>query len=113
MHNIAVILQSDGTYRPAPIFDNGACLLSDTEMDYPMSEDPINLINTVKSKTIATRFQDQLDAIESLYPQQIRFNFSPQDVNRILEAEPFYPKDIKNRVRDIVLQQKQRCSYLF
>ena len=113
MHNIAVILQSDGTYRLAPVFDNGACLLSDTEMDYPMSEDPINLIHTVKSKTIAAGFQEQLDALENLYPQQIRFDFSPQDVNRILEAEPFYPQDIKNRIRDIVLQQKQRYSYMF
>ena len=113
MHNIAVILQSDGTYRLAPVFDNGACLLFDTEMDYPMTEDPIELIRTVKSKTIATSFQSQLDAIESLYPQQIQFYFTHQDVEQILRNEPYYPQEIKDRVRDVVFQQKSRYSYLF
>ena len=92
---------------------NGACLLSDTEMDYPMTEDPIELMKTVKSKTIATSFRSQLDAIESLYSQQIRLNFTHQDVEQILRNEPYYPQEIKDRVRDVVFQQKSRYSYLF
>ena len=33
MHNIAVLMKDDSTYRLCPVFDNGASLLSDTKMD--------------------------------------------------------------------------------
>lgn len=113
MHNIAVILQPDGRYRPSPVLDNGACLLSDTAMDYPLEEDIIDLLKRVKSKTISASFISQLDAVESLYPQQIYFCFTQRDVETILEKEPVYPASIKTRVRDILFQQMASYSYLF
>lgn len=42
-----------------PIFDNGAGLLSDTTMDYPIDEDIYKLIDSVSGKTISSDFYEQ------------------------------------------------------
>ena len=39
MHNIAVLMNGKGDYAYCPIFDNGAGLLADTTMDYPLDQD--------------------------------------------------------------------------
>ena len=36
-HNITVLMNGKGDYAYCPIFDNGAGLLADTTMDYPLS----------------------------------------------------------------------------
>ncbi|MDO4192235.1 MAG: hypothetical protein Q4D24_02945 [Erysipelotrichaceae bacterium] len=113
LHNIAVIQKPDGNCRLCPVFDNGASLMSDTEMDYPLSEDTNKLMKTVKSKTIAWDFQEQLDAVESMYPQQLYFHFTHQTVDQILAEEPYYPAEIKERVREIIYQQMRKYSYMF
>ncbi len=59
-HNIAVILCSDGTYRYCPIFDQGAALLADTTMDYPLNRDTYELLREVKAKTFCEDFEEQL-----------------------------------------------------
>ena len=38
MHNIGVLMDAEEKYHLCPIFDNGAGLLSDIQMDYPMEE---------------------------------------------------------------------------
>ena len=87
--------------------------MSDTEMDYPLEEDTISLMKTVKSKTIAWDFREQLDAIESMYPQQLHFHFTHRTVDQILNEEPYYPAEIKERVREIIYQQMKKYSYMF
>ena len=39
MHNIAILMNGKGDYAYCPIFDNGAGLLADTTMDYPLTGD--------------------------------------------------------------------------
>ena len=39
MHNVAVLMSQKGEFSYCPIFDNGAGLLSDTSMDYPLGTD--------------------------------------------------------------------------
>lgn len=51
-HNIAVLLDDMGVYHYCPVFDNGAALLSDTAMDYPMSEPVAGLMEEVRARTI-------------------------------------------------------------
>ena len=113
MHNIAVLLDPQGEYHYCPIFDNGCALLSDTTVDYPLGEDIIELILQVKSKTLSMDFDEQLDAVEKLYGQQIRFSFGRSEIERVLEDEPYYPREVKDRVREILLQQRRKYQYLF
>ena len=80
LHNIAVLVDEDNHYDYCPIFDNGASLLSDTTMDYPLSEDVYKLIDVPKSKTFCRDFEEQLDITEELYGENLHFNFTKKDV---------------------------------
>ena len=66
-HNIAVLMNGAGMFKYCPIFDNGGGLLSDTTLDYPLGEDPFDLIKEVQAKTVSSDFDEQLDASERLY----------------------------------------------
>ncbi len=112
-HNIAVISCPDGNYRLCPIFDQGASLLSDTTMDYPLGEDICNLIPTVKSKTIAWDFDEQLDAADKAYGCQLSFHFSKKYVHDLLAAESYYPDEVKDRVEKIIYSRMRKFQYLF
>ena len=113
MHNIAVLRDKTGAYHFSPVFDNGCALLSDTTMDYPLGEDIIDLIPEVHAKTLCRDFNEQLDAVEKLYGQTMKFSFDEHVITGLLENEPYYPEEIKIRVRDILLQQRRSYRYLF
>ncbi|MBQ9153541.1 MAG: hypothetical protein IJ130_06990 [Solobacterium sp.] len=113
LHNIAVIQKEDGSFRLCPVFDHGASLLSDTSLDYPLEEDTLTLMKSVKSKTIAWSFQEQLDAVENMFPQQLYFNFTHKTVEQILDREPHYSAGEKERVRDIIFMQMRNYPYMF
>ena len=50
MHNIAVLMNGKGDYAYCPIFDNGAGLLADTTMDYPLAGDIYTLMEKVQMR---------------------------------------------------------------
>ena len=112
-HNIAVLMNTKGEYHLCPIFDNGASLLSDTRMDYPLNEDIYELMMNVQAKTISYDFDEQLDAAEELYGQQIEFYFTKNDVNEIIRKTDIYGEEEKERILTIVLQQMRKYKYLF
>lgn len=116
LHNIAVILNNDGTYELCPIFDQGAGLLSDTTMDYPMEEDIYELMETVKSKTFVSDFDEQLDQVEALAGINIHFHFTKKDVTDWLSEESVkenYSEEIIQRVEKIVFEKMRKYKYLF
>lgn len=113
MHNIAVLMNSEGKFKYCPIFDNGAGLMSDTTMDYPVGEDIDRLIQSVQAKTICSDFDEQLNVSEALYGCNIKFQFKKQDVDKLLAAAELYPEEIRNRVRDILYMQMRKYQYLF
>lgn len=113
MHNIAVLIDSNGKYQLCPIFDNGGCLLSDTTIDYPLNVEVELLIKTARSKTFCGSFDEQLDVVEHLYGQTIKFNFTRRDVKEVLDQEPYYSEDIKKRVLEIIQLQSRKYQYLF
>ena len=112
-HNIAVLMDPHGRYHLCPLFDQGASLLSDTTMDYPMSGELYNLIYSVKAKTVSTDFMEALEAAEVLYGQQLDFHFSRSTILKLLEKETCYPPEIKERVCQILLKQSRKYRYLF
>ena len=101
------------TVRLAPVFDNGAGLLSDTTMDYPLSIDHIKLIDRVKPKTFSDSFEQQVMIPEKLYGCNIHFNFTYNDICKILEEKTDYPKEITNRVIEVIMQMRRKYVYLF
>lgn len=112
-HNMAVLVDEQEQYHYCPVFDNGAALLADTAMDYPVDMEAEYLIGRVKAKTFCRDFDEQLSAAETLYGQHIRFQFSREEVQKILDKEPYYPNTVKERVVRILSEQKRKYSYLF
>ncbi len=113
MHNIAVIQRYDGTFEYCPVFDNGAALLSDTSMDYPMGEDVYDLISEAGSKTVSTDFDEQLDAAEELYGCNIKFCFRDKDITDVVGSIHNYPEEVCLRVIQILREQMRKYTYLF
>lgn len=112
-HNIAVMLDEEGNYHYCPIFDNGAGLLSDTRLDYPLSRDVYSLMKKAKPKTFSDSFEDQLDVVKKLYGNYLSFSFTKKDVEEIIDNNVLYSKEIKNRVKDILFEQMRKYRYLF
>ncbi len=113
MHNIAVLMNGDGKFKLCPIFDQGAGLMSDKSIDYPLTEDTIKLIGEVKSKTICTSFEEALWAAEKRFGINLRFNFDKNDVTELLDNLNIYSDKEKERVKTILFQQMRKYGYLF
>ena len=112
-HNIAILMNGTGEYKLCPIFDNGAALLADTKMDYPLDGDVYELMEEVQAKTVSMDFDEQLDAAEELYGQQMHFHFTRKDIDTILEGAYLYTEAERERVRTILYSQMRKYAYLF
>ena len=112
-HNISVLMTSDGTFKVCPIYDNGASLLSDTTLDYPLGINIFDAIKTVKAKTLCSSFEEQLDAAEEIYGHTITFDWNENDIDVLLENVLGYSFEIKERVKVILLEQRRKYGYLF
>ena len=93
-HNIAVLMNDSGQFRLCPIFDNGAALLSDTSMDYPLGRDVYELMNGASPKTFS-------------------FNYTEHDIDKAIDVLCDYGSEEKDRVKEIILQTKRKYGYLF
>lgn len=112
-HNIAVLLNEKNEFAYCPIFDNGAGLLADTTMDYPIQEDAYSLMNQVHAKTICGDFDEQLDISEELYNINLKFSFTKKDVKDLLNQAVIYTEEERIRVEKIIYAQMAKYAYLF
>ncbi len=112
-HNLAVLTKDMKEYRLSPIFDNGAGLMSDTTMDYPMGRDPLQLIDKVKAKTFSDSFTEQMDISETLYGENVHFSFGYKDVEEVVDQADMYSQEIRQRVIDVIMEMRRRYMYLF
>ena len=106
-------MNETGDFAYCPIFDQGAGLLSDTTMDYPLEEDIYILMKQVQAKTLCTDFDEQLDLSEKFYKQNLKFSFTKQDVQELLDNATIYPSNIRARIQQIIYEQMRKYSYLF
>ena len=67
-------MNKDGRFAYSPIFDNGAGLLADTSLDYPLGKDVYLQVKEVRAKTISADFDEQLDLSEKLYGNHLKFS---------------------------------------
>lgn len=111
-HNIAVLMSEKGEFSYCPIFDNGAGLLADTTMDYPLGGDVYSLMKQSQAKTISSDFDEQLDLSEAAYGENIKFKFTKKDVRVLLENVTGYSEEEKYRVETIIYMQMLKYGYL-
>lgn len=112
-HNIAFLWDGYKRFAFCPIFDQGAALLADTTVDYPMEKDTLDLMGQVESKTFSRSFEEQLETAEVLYGDTIRFWFGEKEIRELLEADQVYGEAEKRRVYTVLLQQRRKYQYLF
>ena len=113
MHNLAFLMDEDGKFHFCPLFDHGACLLSDTTIDYPAGCNVYRMIRDVPGRTVSRDLDEQLDAVERIRNASLRFHINRRQAEQVIMTEPFYPDEIKRRVLDIVLARMGKYGYLF
>ena len=94
-------------------YDNGACLLSDTTMDYPIGESVYDLMKECSAKTVSRDFDEQLDVSEQLAGENLHFYFNKKNVDEIIDSIKIYPIEIKERVKTMIFEQMRKYQYLF
>lgn len=112
-HNIAVLKDEFGKYHYCPAFDHGASLMADMKMDYPMETPLEKLYEKPKAKTFCWDFDEQLDVVETLFGQHLKFRFTNKDVERLLKNDTEYPAEVKKRVGELLRLQRRKYRYLF
>lgn len=89
--NLALILQADGTWRPAPIFDNGQGLRQNFAITLPDME-PKEADAVLSGATLSGSFLEALQAMETLSDK--RLCIDRQALSEILKAySPSIAKD--------------------
>ena len=82
-------------------------------MDYPLGQDVIMQMTKAEAKTFCRSFDEQLDAAQDLYGDQMWFHFGERQIRGLLEADSVYSKEVKQRVYTILLQQRRKYQYMF
>ncbi len=105
LNNIAVI-EEKGRYDYCPVFDNGAGLLSNTQV-LRMDIVPPALISSLRASPFQTTFARQRNAARSLYGPQLSIpRLTPGEIEEALfPALEYYPR----RDRGIITDRVKTC----
>ncbi len=112
LNNIAVIEQN-GKYNYCPIFDNGAGLLSNTQLSR-MDLSPPALISALRAIPFNTTFTRQMNTARSLYGTQLTMpklttNYIQEVLRPILENYPQRDHGIMmDRVKACILTRQKK-----
>lgn len=105
LNNIAVMEQS-GSYDYCPIFDNGAGLLSNTQLS-PMDILPTALISALRARPFHTTFTRQVNTARSLYETQLFMpKLTADDIQEVLRPVLYY---YPQRDRGIITDRVAAC----
>lgn len=105
LNNIAVIEQN-GNYTYCPIFDNGAGLLSNTQLSQ-MDIAPPALISALRARPFNTSFTLQMNSARNLYGRQLAMpKMTTEDIREVLgPILEYYPR----RDRGIITDRVEVC----
>lgn len=105
LNNIAII-EREGGYEYCPIFDNGAGLLSNTQLS-PMDISPAALISALQARPFNTTFTRQMNTARSLYGAQLSLPRLTLEVihEALRPALEYYPQ----RDRGILTDRVETC----
>ena len=113
-HNIAVLRDDRGIFSLCPLFDQGAGLLSDMTNDYKLSYSVEKCLMKMEAKPFSTDFDEQIDAAETMFGTQLRFSFTPKEVEQwVEEAGARYDETVRARVLQVMYLQMRKYRYLF
>lgn len=103
LNNIAVIEQG-GRYDYCPIFDNGAGLLSNTQLSQ-MDIEPKALMAVLKARPFNTTFTRQMNAARNLYGKQLIMPaLSAEDIREAVQPLlEYYPARDRGIITDRVI----------
>jgi len=108
LNNIAVI-ENAGAYDYCPIFDNGAGLLSNTQISQ-MDIEPKALIAALQARPLNTTFTRQMNSVRNIYGKQLEMpKFSAKELNDTLKPLLMYYAD---RDRSIISDRVTECILL-
>lgn len=111
LNNIAVI-EEGGQYDYCPVFDNGAGLLSNTQV-LRMDIEPAALISSLQTSPFQTGFTRQMNAARSLYGPQLSMpRLTAEEIEEaLLPALGYYPRRdwgiITDRVKGCILLRQR------
>lgn len=112
MNNIALVYSGrNGKYRYCPVFDNGAAFFSDTRVDYDLRLSVEQCAKKAEAKPFSKSFDQQMDIAERLYGQQLAIRFTEKDAEEYLKAAEGYPKEIKDRILEVIRMQLRKYRY--
>lgn len=105
LNNIAV-LEQNSRYDYCPIFDNGAGLLSNTQLS-PMDIAPPALLSALRARPFNTTFTRQMNTARSLYGPQLAIpKMTENQVREVLRPLlDYYPQ----RDRGIIADRVEAC----
>ena len=103
LNNIAVI-ERNGKYDYCPIFDNGAGLLSNTQISR-MDIEPSALISVLRAQPIDTTFTRQMKTARNLYESQLYLpKLTAREIREILDpALSYYAQRDRSIIADRVI----------
>lgn len=105
LNNIAV-LEKDGRYAYCPVFDNGAGLLSNTQIS-PMDIEPKALIVSTRARPFDTTFTHQKNAAESMYGTVLKMpEYTKMELSKYLCPVLQYYAE---RDRSLILDRAMNC----
>jgi len=106
-HNILFLYdETADRFSCAPLFDNGAAFMSDTSIDYPLSEKITVCRKKIKAKPFSTDFDRQVKSAQQIYGKQL---FPPEKIH--IETEDlydYYDKQCVERCMNILRVQLNR-----
>ena len=104
LNNIAV-LEQDGKFDYCPIFDQGAGLLSNTQI-FRMDVVPKALISSVRARPFDMTFNHQVNSVRNLYGRQLELpKFTRKQLYEILEPLlEYYPERDRGIIADRVIE---------
>ena len=108
LNNIAV-LEQNGKYIFCPIFDNGAGLLSNTQLS-PMDIAPKALLTSMQARPFQTTFTRQMNTVRSLYGKQLRMpRLTASEIRDTVQTMLTYYAE---RDRDLISDRITECILL-
>lgn len=104
LNNIAVIKSNNG-YSYCPIFDNGAALLSNTQMSH-MDIMPKALVSVLRARPFNTTFNRQMKSAQALFGKQLRIpQFTKTQIKQIIAPMlEYYAERDKGIIADRIVE---------
>lgn len=103
LNNIAVI-EKNGKFDYCPVFDNGAGLLSNTQI-YRMDIEPKGIMKSIVASPFSMTFNRELKTVHTLYGEVLKISkFSKDEICDILNPYlEFYSKRDRDVIKDRVI----------